>query len=382
MVDLRQARLRSNPRLHLVPYDCLPSAQRDALSSLSTDRDFFGILKPEAGSGLTAKSVSRDAALLFLTLREPACLPSLLTNLLGTDAEQRLHQLVLDQVFEVELSGRFVSGADALGLFDDRTDLRIDSRIARLSSEAIDYAQTLDVSSIPELSARLYAFNAAPATPQVYRRFSSDDGVRAFVCAQSGTQRELQSNWRSESIRDGWFVWSGSSSAPAAYKLYVSPVLEELPRVFSIAIAAFMQADCRTFKLGRGVYGLLRPDKLVGHFSGLDQLHRAAELIAAGADGAVAQGVPFSAPIDAAGLISWGIDPPRFRWVPEAHSILSWRLWLSQRIAMHVAAARASGGDVQAFVRKRIGLDGVDTTDWTPNLAIWRDVLGTEEEAA
>jgi hypothetical protein len=371
-VDLRQVRLRASPRFRLVPFDGLPSAQQNALRSLSEDPEFFGVLTPSPDSGLSTQSVSRDAALLFLALAEPACLPTLLTRLLGDAANERLRALVLDQVFEVEHEGRFVSGPAALQLLGGETPSGT-ARIAALSSQAIAYARALESVSMNEIAARLYGFNAAPSTPALQRRFASDDSVRLFLCARGDTERRVRSRWQAEATDDNWLMWSGSSADGGDYKLYVSPVLDELPRVFEAVVHALARVDCPRFKVGRGAYGLLRPDKLVAYFPSLERLQHAGELIANGAGDAAAQGVPFSAPIDAAGLLSWGMDPPRFDLVPEGQAVLSWRAWLSHRIAASVVAARQSGEEeLQAFVRRRIALDGVDPLNWTPDPAMWR----------
>jgi hypothetical protein len=382
VVDLCHLRLRSNPRFRLVPLDRLPMSERGAFESSNADPDFFGILTPPPETGLLPKSVSHDAALLFLALAEPSCLPNLLTNLLGAEANQRLRQLVLDQVFEVEEAGQFVTGPAALELLGEQAALRGDSHVARLSSEAIDYAQTLESLQMHQVAARLYSFNTAPSTPSLQRRLGSGTQMPTLLCADIDTERRLRSRWRSESIGGSWSVWSDPTAAAAGYKLYVSPVLDDLPRVFTSAVRSFERVDCPRFKLGKGAYGLLRPDKLVGYFLDLDQLHRAAEMIAASAADAAAQGVPFSAPIDSAGLLSWGMDPPRFDLTPPGHGVSSWRQWLTGRVAAYVEAARQSGGDVQAFVRQRIALDGVYPADWTPNLAIWRERVSAERGAA
>src|ERR1700730_9037185 len=94
MIEVREARLRSNPRYRLVPYDQLQASDRHAFRSLSEDSDFFGVLVPPEGSVWPIKSVSRDAALLFMTLREPACLPHLLDGLFGSHAGERLQPAV------------------------------------------------------------------------------------------------------------------------------------------------------------------------------------------------------------------------------------------------------------------------------------------------
>jgi len=92
--------------------------------------------------------------------------------------------------------------------------------------------------------------------------------------------------------------------------------------------------------------------------------------------------VPFTAPIDSDGLLSWGMDPPRFEQVLQSQQLQSWRQWLTGRIAVYVLAGREAGTDVHSFIRNRIELDGVDPVSWTPNLAIWRGPVGTEQGAA
>lgn len=381
MIDFCGARLRSNPRFRLVAYDALATHERDAFRSLSEDSDFFGILVPPEGSVLPVKSVSRDAALLFLALQEPAHLPHLLGNLFGSHAPERLRSLILDGVFEIEQSGQFVSGAAALSQFGNRERVAPTTRLSRLCADAIDYAAALELVSVGELAVRLYLFNAAPGRPEVHRRFASDEGLLAFLFEGNDVARLLRSRWRSEPVDDAWIAWrSAAADGALPYKLYVSPALEHLPGVFAASVQAFAKVSCTRFKLGRRAFGVLRPDKLVAYFPSLDALQRAADLILTSAPGAVPHGVPFTAPIDPDGLLSWAMDPPRFEQVLASQENQSWRQWLTGRIAVCVSAAKEGGADVHSFLRSRIELDGIDPVTWNPNLAIWRGPVGTERE--
>jgi hypothetical protein len=382
VIDFCRVRLRSNPHFRLVPYDRLAAPERTELKSLSEDPDFFGVLLPPPDSKHPAKSVSRDAALLFLALGEPACLPHLLAALFGPDAGDRLRHLVLDGVLEVEQAGQFLSGAEALDPLKDGPETAPTSRVAQLSSDGIAYAVALESLELHQVAGRLYRFNTAPGTPALHRRFATSEQQLAFVSGTGAVARQLRTRWRSEPVKDSWLVWSGQHIAGAAYKLYVSPALDHLPAVFAAAIESFAAARCTQFKLGRGAFGLLRPDKLVAHFVELDHLLRAAELIQKSAVGASAQGVPFSAPIDADGLLSWGMDPPRSGQVLAGGEYQSWRQWLTERIAVYAMEAGQSETDLHAFVRKRIALDGVDPVSWNPDLAIWREPAQADEEGA
>src|ERR1700726_2825051 len=139
MINFWEARLRSNPHFRLIPFDQLEEREQRAFQSLSAEPDFYGLLEPPSASVIPVKSMSRDAALLFLTLREPACVPHLLTSLFGPNVEDRLRQLVLDGVFEVEHAGGFVSGVAAFPFFGGRPDDVSTCRVVQLSLDAIAY---------------------------------------------------------------------------------------------------------------------------------------------------------------------------------------------------------------------------------------------------
>ena len=150
-----------------------------------------------------------------------------------------------------------------------------------------------------------------------------------------------------------------------------------------MAVDAFLRVKCSQFKVGRTAFGLLRPDKFVAYFASLEQVREVAELIRASASGISAQGVPFTAAIDSEGLVSWGMDPPKFEQVMAWQEYQSWRQWVTERIAVYTLAAKESGADdVVDFALRRIRLDGVDSATWSPNLAIWRGSAGTEAGAA
>ena len=383
MIDLHTTRLRSNPRFHLVPYDRVDEKERRPFEPMAGDNGFYGLLVPPANSALPVKSVSRDAALLFLTLSQPACVPHLLSSLFGDDLHNRVRELVLDGVFEIEQSGRFVSGLLAfpeVGITDAAAHR---SRVAQLSTDAIAYAGALENLDVAEMAARLYMYNRAPVSPRFLHQFSNDEKVLDYLLAGTAIKRELQANWKRQTGYQGWLAWHREGTGgPHPFKLYVSPSVEALPQAFQVAVDSFVRVRCTQFKVGRLAYGLLRPDKLVAYFSDLDQLREAAELIRASAAGIAAQGVPFTAAIDRDGLVSWGMDPPRLEQVLADQEHQSWRQWVAGRIAVYTLAAKENGaGDLVSFVLERVGLDGIDTATWSPNLAIWRGLAETEEVA-
>ncbi|HSS50428.1 MAG TPA: hypothetical protein VLX28_15935, partial [Thermoanaerobaculia bacterium] len=95
--------LRANPAYELVLFDRLEPDLRQALASLEKEPGFYGVLRPAAPSprALSLKSVDRDTALLFLTLREPGRLPGYVRLLSGEGAARVAAQLVADGVLEI-----------------------------------------------------------------------------------------------------------------------------------------------------------------------------------------------------------------------------------------------------------------------------------------
>ena len=155
---------RANPAYELVLFDRLPADQQVQFSRLRQDPDFYGLLEPRESSGLRAKSVSRDTALLFLTLRQPGPLPAYVGEQ-GNREAGGVAELVLDGVLEVASESGFVSGAAAHGLLlGAGAEAKELGRIGRLSLEAVRYGAAVEVATTAQLSGRLYLYNGIPAS--------------------------------------------------------------------------------------------------------------------------------------------------------------------------------------------------------------------------
>src|SRR6185295_9324514 len=136
------------------------------------------ILRPASpDSGLSAKSVDRDTALLFLTLREPGPLPAYARAALGETAARTVARLVADGVLEIGREGAFVAGAAALDLFRETVGREGSGRIAELSLAALRYGQSLAVDDPVLLSWRLYTYHHRPLTPRWKRLLSTPEVV-------------------------------------------------------------------------------------------------------------------------------------------------------------------------------------------------------------
>jgi hypothetical protein len=397
MQDLLGRPFRANPAYELVLWDRLEPAERTSLERLREDPELYGVLRPRRGSGAAApvadaapglKAVDRETALLFLTLREPGALPAYVRAVLGAAAGRTIGRLVADGVLEVEREGAFVHGAAAFELRrQPGGETGAGGHLAALSLAALRYGAVLGVDDPLRLSSRLYGYNRRPLTPRWQRRLAGAAAVEAFLgIAPGGENRpRLDAAWRPSPPSAAWLSWRSrrEEKAPAdpagggaTWKLYVSPAPEALAEAFGAVLDALAAARAPQLKVGAGAAGLLRPDKIVAYFPSFERLAAAAEAMTARLAGVVAQGVPFTSEIGGDGLLSWGMDPPQTTATGAGswNGPMSWRLWLTHRLARALISARSSAEpEPWRFALERVRLEGVDTATWTPAASLWSE---------
>lgn len=340
----------------------------------------YGVLRPRAGAeSLGVKSVDREAALLFLTLTEPAPLPIYVAGLFGADTPRAAARLVADGILQVDVGDGFVCGADAVSLLHAGTQVPGGGRIAALSRDALRYAQALPIDQPWALAKRIYGYNRLPVTPRWHRLLNAEAGhARYLGVAPSGrAATALSRTWSQLSSSGGWISWSARSQkrlVPGAptYKLYISPTPESLGGDgFATVVSSLASTRALQFKVGSGAAGLLRPDKLVAYFADFESLADGASRVHERLGGLPAHGVPFTAQLDKEGLLSWGVDPPPAGGLPGI-SAESWRVWLARHLARALIASRATP-EPWRFAVERLRLEGIDTDTWTPQSSIFRD---------
>jgi len=373
---------RANPAFELVLFDRLDPRERETLAELRKDPDFYGILRPrEASLALGVKSVDRETALLFLTLREPGALPTYMQAMLGDGALRVVARLVADAILEVEEEGRFISGAPALALFGERRSGNgAGGRLADISLAALRYAQDLAEDDPLSLSFRLYGYNRRPLTPAWKRLLPKGENVLAWLgISAGGPHRQLlDRSWERTGggSAEWWLSWRSRqdgdlAGSGATWKLYISPMPDALPGSFGDILEALAAGRAAQFKVGADALGILRADKIVSYFPSFERLAAAAEALEARLSGIPAQGVPFTSEIGGQGLLSWGVDPPREE--SAFGSGESWRLWLTHRLARALVSARSvEGSEPWQFALDRVRLEGVDTDTWTPGALLWK----------
>jgi hypothetical protein len=182
---------------------------------------------------------------------------------------------------------------------------------------------------------------------------------------------ESHAEHRSAGDDSRWLQWTRRDLDPRTivrHKLYVCPASARLPEAMPRVAEVCRALDVPAFKVGTTLPGILRPDKLVVYVRDEPGLWQVAGELSAALEGIEAQGVPFTAPIDSAGLLSWAVDP-------EAHALLgpddqpwSWRTAVVGRLADAISGATGKARDdvVANFALERLRLEGIEPIGWRP----------------
>ena len=338
--------------------------------------------------------MDHDTASLIDSLAHADRLPRSVTA--APDVPEALARLVLDGILQIRHGGTFRSGPRAVGaLFRTVPDHRAagrPNRLARLTDSALEHGMALGLTEPAVLALRLYGFNTEPATPRWCRRLPDQEAVAGFlglghggkladeIDRAGGDTATGRSSWRNWRTRET----DGAPPGRPTYKLYLSPGTDHLPCCLE-SVTALLEGEHRpfAFKVGRRLYDILRPDKLVLYFTTSEAVRRAAALLAAELTGVPAAGVPFTAPLSESGLVSWGIDPPTGESLASWNPDRSWRRWLINRSATALVSAAErpeAGVNPIAFVLARVSLEGVDPATWAPRDGLWEG--GTEDRHA
>lgn len=337
--------------------------------------DLVEQLDPRPGEQLLLP-VDMSAAGIKLVDRATA---ELLTGRASRTPEQAdLAALVLDGILTMDGPSGAVTGPLATALLSHTPDDSAPTpatQLGSISRSALERASKLAAESPAAIAAWLYACNTVPMSPR-WTGLAKHVERRLAEIQRSGALSGYE-----PSTTDAWAQWQrpDADTTRLTRKLYVSVHPTDLVGSLQPAIGAIVEAGARAFKVTRGVYGPLRPDKLVAYFDRHDPMLSAAHGLSRALDGVTAQGVPFTAELGADALVSWGVDPPRDARLSGWNRTDSWRSWMTNRLGRLIAdgcAAGCSTTETLEYVEMRIGLDGVDARNWTPSDDLWDGVGG------
>jgi hypothetical protein len=202
-LNFETATFRTNPAHELILFEHLSESERRELGQLTSDPDYCAIVRSRPGTAWRVKMVCRNTVDLCSNFGTPGSLSPGLSAKFGDSLHQAVTQLVLDGVLEVEYAGGFVSGPAAYALFrEERRQTAPDSRIARLSMEALRHAETLAIDDSMRLCARLYFYNRQPLSPEQRIRFPDDRAVHGFlgVAHEGNVQKVLATSWQASRL--------------------------------------------------------------------------------------------------------------------------------------------------------------------------------------
>lgn len=378
--DLLGRRFRLSPKFRPARLAELSANEQLAFGEVRADRDIDYLWVPRA-SGLSAKAVDGQTVSFLLSLRSPRLLvPS--ERVAFESARDELRRMVLDSILEIELEDGFVTGptaVDSLGLED--ADVQAGTGVRRASLAALEYAAALGLADAPLLSTRLYQFNGEPRSPEWTRRIPSSSALERWLGIDESAplRRNLDRRWAGSSTHRAsqqWFFFREADTKNRRLKLYIAPRPEMLPEALPEIVAVLDRHGIAAFKIGGTLAGILRPDRVVAYADSIDQVHAVGAEVFARIGGLPARAVPFTVALDTAGLASWGVDPPSSERISNWQGP-SWRRWITDRLAVAIVSARASGvASPTTFALRRIALDGIDPSTWAPVELPWaRDVL-------
>jgi len=234
--------------------------------------------------------------------------------------------------------------------------------LLRLSEAGIYYAARLRHLPIVNLTKRIYGYYGLPIRRTHQPILQDWTDVADWLGLKEGSKcvRALSSIFVATADPVGWMHWRRPSTPNTLlHKLYISPRLESLPELFPLLVEIFDTFDVPAFKIGVSARVLARPDKFVAYFANREHLLVVGDELTSTLRGVPAHGVPFTAPIDTSGLLSWGYDP--------GIKGESWRLWIAQMLAMGIVGAPL--GSVEETVRHArqiLKSAGVDPNRWEP----------------
>ena len=370
--DLSQYVFRTSRDHELLVFDRMSAREIRLVGEQADEPDLYGVFRSRADGAM--RVVDRDMALLLFTLQRSGALPRFLRREFEPRALRRwVRGLLADGILELAHRDRFLSRAEALAVLEgEETAPVVGSRLNRLSLTALEHASALPGWSRAGRSRCLYEFNRRPKTPTWRSRLPADGAVAAWL----GLDADIGARWDlcgRRGAAGGWLGWSSGDreSAGDAFKLYVSPLPDDLPAAVELLTRPLGRLRARHWKIANRRDGVLRPDKLVLYFDDLESLKAAAEVLSNRLAALRPQGVPFTADAGLDGLLSWGADPPAARltsWRPRT----SWRSWLADRLAEAIADALERGeAEPWRPALDSLALEGVDTTTWAPDPVRW-----------
>ncbi len=259
-------------------------------------------------------------------------------------------------------------------------------RCAQLTVAALEHGVRMLPLTPPRLARLLYRFNTVPMSARWRARFGAPNAVGEHLGTAEIGRAHLfgEQGWTAlhagESPDGPWLGWNRHAllasprGSGVIYKLYVSPEVSAVRDAFQLTARCVLESDAVAIKVGTGVRGMLRPDKLVAYFVSQRELLDVASALRRRLSGIAAQGVPFTAPLTDDALLSCAVDP-----IPSRAGAVvrreSWRQRVTVRLAAALGAAAEHHDSPESIAHAALATlsrDGVDLLDTSGARALTR----------
>lgn len=237
--------------------------------------------------------------------------------------------------------------------------------IDRLSHAALEHVATLRLADVSQAAARLYFYNRIPLSSRWWRLWPDGEAVVAHLGV--GSSGVLPGGLVAVRLDNpAWVAWRRpEATAPGRHKLYVSPLPSALAESFQAVLDVARATPPWALKVGADAAGLLRPDKFVLYFEHPDEPAAFAAALSTATHGVAVQGVPFTTPADATGLLSTGVDPADSPSRPM-FSEASWRVVVCTTLAEGLLESKRAAVEARvAAAYRRARSTGIDVASWT-----------------
>jgi len=385
---------RLNPNYTLTSFENLPEKYRKKFEFLKERKGFYGLLHAHRDARLPVKAVNRDFALFLEKLKAPVVLKDLFPDPAARKQQERfIIRQVMDHVLEVQDGERFAAGIEAVNrvLLKQKSIPRLTedesprTPIQKLSERAIRFAMKSPMIQPMDLSFLLYRFNRLPVSLRWQRRMPDEPSTLAFLDLEEdgswegmpGTVKpkplRLTGNPEHDLFEQYWRVWNladqTANREAATYKVYFSPVPDDLPAVFKHVRQEVAHSGAHAMKTARTLPGFLRSDKLFVYFKAYDDALGFAHRTAPGLKSYRVHGVPFTHQVDPENpVVSLGVDPP-----PRLIERGSWRSYLADKLALClVNIQRTRPDDPMGYLHAYMKMIDVDSRRWCPLARDWR----------
>jgi hypothetical protein len=260
--------------------------------------------------------------------------------------------------------------------------------IGWLSRRAVELAYASALDDINELAARLYCYNRIPISARSVRRFPDETSLLDFLGLNEIGMRgstytainldiaDPPTRKKSDELSQFWRFWqipnaTRPESDSHVYKLYVSPLVNDLPQVLACTLKILPRCGACTAKLGRNLPGLLRPDKLLLYFARVEDAIDTGRELLSQLTLDEAHGVPFTFQIGGTSLVSLGVDLPVAQRIDPGRN-RSWRSTVTHRLARIILDVRKKRRDDPiGQINAELHRSGIDPDQWKPVSNSW-----------